>query len=261
MRAFCVMLPIDRLFHHSTRKAFISAPESHTAILFFSHRPEHEWRTKWFVPRDRATNRRVADALYRHARRAVQSSGLPVLAVDDAQQRGESFGARLANAFMDAFAAGYEHVIAVGSDCPHLHTVDWPAVASQLGDGTPVVGPTSDAHGAYLIGLSRAQFDPHAFAALPWQSPGLLDALMDHLANCSGQSPARLAARSDVNDPRDLRGLVRAASAHLTGLVEQLRTALGHITPDARRAERLAAAGVAHRPSSRAPPVGRAVLS
>jgi len=235
--------------------------DSHTAILFFSHRPEHEWRTKWFVPRDRATNRKVADALYRHTRRAAQASGLPVLEISDAQQRGDGFGARLANAFADAFAAGYEHVIAVGSDCPRLHEVDWQAVATQLGDGTPVLGPTSDAYGAYLIGLSRAQYDPETFAALPWQSPGLLDALTDHLMKGAGQPLARLAARGDVNDPQDLWTLVRATSSPLTALVEQLRTALGHTAACTPPAKRLASADVTHISPSRAPPVRRTVRS
>jgi glycosyltransferase A (GT-A) superfamily protein (DUF2064 family) len=212
------------------------------------------------VPRDRATNRKVARALYRHAHRAVKSSGLPVIEVNDAQQRGNSFGARLANAFVDAFAAGYEHIIAVGSDCPRLHEVDWQSIAAHLKDGSPVLGPTSDSHGAYLIGLSRAQFNHGAFAALPWRSPGLLDALVDHLWRSSGQSPVRLAACSDVNNPQDLWAFVRAASGHFTPLVEQLLVALGRATPDARPIDRLASAGWAYIPSSRAPPVGRAVL-
>lgn len=213
------------------------------------------------MPRDQATSRKVADALYCHTRRAVQSSGLPVLAIDDAQQRGGSFGARLANAFADAFAAGYEHVIAVGGDCPRLHEVDWPLVAAQLNDGNPVLGPTSDARGAYLIGLSRTQFDRETFAALPWQSPNLFGALADHLAHCSGRSPVRLAARSDVNNPHDLRMLVNEASAAVTALVKQLRMALGRTTPAARRVGQPMLATVAHIPSCRAPPVERAVLS
>lgn len=206
------------------------------------------------MPRDRATNRRVAGALYRHTHHAVQSSGLPVLDVDDAQQWGDSFGARLANAIADAFAAGYEHVIAVGSDCPRLHEVDWQAVAAHLDGGTPVLGPTSDGNGAYLIGLSRAQFDWDAFEVLPWQSPGLLDALTGHLTGRAGRSPVRLDARGDVNGPRDLWALVRGASAHLILLVERLRAALGHITPDAQPVERLASSHFVRTPSSRAPP-------
>jgi len=68
------------------------------------------------VGQDYAQSRRVAAAFYDHARRAVADSGLPTIEVNGAQQRGRNFGARLANAVADAFAAGYEHVIAVGND-------------------------------------------------------------------------------------------------------------------------------------------------
>ena len=197
-----------------------------TAILFFSHRPEREWQNKQFVRQDYAKNRRVAEAFYQHTRRAVAESSLPVLEVTDAQQRGDSFGARLANAFADAFAEGYDRVIAVGSDCPTLHEVDWTAVADRLGEGTPVLGPTVDEAGAYLIGVPRAQFDRDAFAALPWQSPGLLSALTSHLMATSGTTPARLPARADVNDHEELVRLLRGASSSAV-LLERLRHVLG----------------------------------
>ena len=206
------------------------------------------------MPRDQATSRKVANALYRHTRRTVQASGLPVFEVNDVQQRGDSFGARLANAFADAFAAGYEHIIAVGSDCPRLHEVDWQSVAAQLNDGVPVLGPTSDTHGAYLIGLSRAQFDHEAFAALPWQSPDLLDTLADHLIGRAGQSPARLAAREDINNPRDLWALVHVAVSHLRALIARLRDALGYTVAYPPPVGRIASVDRAHIPSSRAPP-------
>jgi hypothetical protein len=99
-------------------------PGDRTAILFFSHRPGREWQNKWFVRQDYAKNRQVAEAFYEHARQAATDSDFPVLEVNGPQQRGDTFGARLANAFADAFAAGYDRVIAVGNDCPTLHEVD-----------------------------------------------------------------------------------------------------------------------------------------
>jgi len=192
--------------------------------------------------------------LYRHTLRAVQASGLPVLEVNDVQQRGDGFGARLANAFADAFAAGYERVIAVGSDCPRLHEVDWQAVVTHLERGGTVLGPTPDADGAYLIGLSRALFDRDAFAALPWQTPGLLHALVRHVAERSTQSPMQLVARGDVNSARDLWALVDAASNQLFILIKRLRAVLGRIDPGRRPVARCVSADSVRIPSSRAPP-------
>ena len=221
--------PQRKLFRRLTA---ICTPDHDTAILFFSHRPEREWRNKWFVRKDHAKNRDVAEVLYCHTLGAARESGLPVLEVTDAQQRGDGFGARLANAFADAFAQGYEHVIAVGSDCPRLHDVDWTAAVAQLEGDTPVLGPTADERGAYLIGISRAQFCRDAFAALPWQSPDLLDALARHLAEESGATPSFLAARADVNGPRELRALMQSSAPRLRELAARLRRALGAAEPE-----------------------------
>lgn len=180
---------------------------------------------------DIAKNREVAEAFYRHTREVVADSGFPVLEVNGTQQRGSDFGTRLANAVADAFAQGYERVIAVGSDCPRLHEVDWAAVADLLDEGTPVLGPTSDRDGTYLIGLRRSQFDKDAFAALPWQSSALFPALTQHLAAQAGGAPALLAPRDDVNGPGDLAALLRSPGASPRGLVEQLRSVLGPTSP------------------------------
>nr|WP_272508445.1 DUF2064 domain-containing protein [Salinibacter ruber] len=180
---------------------------------------------KQLVGQDYAQSRRVAAAFYDHARRAVADSGLPAIEVNGAQQRGRNFGARLANAVADAFAAGYEHVIAVGNDCPALHEVDWAAVTEQLEAGRPVLGPTSGHDGAYLIGLSRDQFEHAAFAALPWTTDGLFPALHRHLVAASGAAPVRLAVRDDVNEPAGLRALLRRNRAG--ALAARLRRVLG----------------------------------
>jgi glycosyltransferase A (GT-A) superfamily protein (DUF2064 family) len=209
-----------------------------TAILFFSHRPEQEWQNKRFVRQDYAKNRQVAEAFYQHTRQAVAESGFPVLEVTGAQQRGETFGGRLANAFADAFAAGYDRVIAVGNDCPALHEVDWTAVAAQLEEGIPVLGPTADGEGAYLIGLTQAQFDRQPFAALPWKTSELLAALRGHLAVGAGTSPKLLVSRDDVNGPADLRCLLGRSSAASVALIARLREALGdarHYGPSTRQ--------------------------
>jgi hypothetical protein len=203
------------------------ASSSRTAILFFSHRPEREWGNKQFVRRDVATSREVARALYRHSRAAVQASGLPVVEVPGERQRGGDFGTRLANAFADAFAQGYDRVIAVGSDCPRLHEVDWRDVAGRLDRETPVLGPTPEREGAYLIGLTRSQFEAAALADLPWQSPALFDALARHLTDRAGTAPSLLTARDDVNSHRELVALLRRPTSLPGDLLAALRAVLG----------------------------------
>jgi glycosyltransferase A (GT-A) superfamily protein (DUF2064 family) len=231
----------------------INAPGRQTALLFFSHRPEREWQNKRFVRQDVAKTRQVAEALYRNARTAVENSGLPVLEVNGAQQRGPDFGARLANAVADAFAQGYERVIVVGSDCPRLPEVNWSAVDDTLADGPPVLGPTSDGEGTYLIGLHRSQFDKDAFAALPWQSPALLSALTRHLTAQACTAPALLPRRNDVNGHEDLLALLRAPTSSLSDLIARLRSVLGPETHTTRRARSITTSSLRGR-RSRAPP-------
>ena len=198
-----------------------------TAILLFSRRPGAEARHKQVVPHDYTTSTRVAHVLQEHTRQALQQSGYPVIEHTEAAQRGTTFGERLAHAMASAFAAGYERVIAVGNDCPTLHDVDWATVDAHLADGQPVLGPTPEG-GTYLIGMRRDHFDAEAFAALPWQSAHTEQALHQHLATLSGQTPVRLVPRSDVNTPGDLHTLVQAAcTAPSTALLGQLCDALG----------------------------------
>ena len=204
----------------------IDHADSHTAVLFFSHRPEREWQNKQFVQRDYATHRRVAEVFYQHSLQAVRESGLPVLEVTDGRQRGTGFGARFANAVADAFAAGYDRVIAVGSDCPRLHEVNWADVEQHLKGGTPVLGPTPNGDGTYLIGLCRDQFDREQFEGLPWTTASLLPALQQYLERRAGGAPAFLAPRADVNDPGDLRALLRVDGGLPVGLRAQIRDVL-----------------------------------
>jgi glycosyltransferase A (GT-A) superfamily protein (DUF2064 family) len=237
------------------RRTAIGTADTNTAILFFSRRPEREGLNKRFVRQDYAQNRRVAQAFYDHARQAVAESGLPVVEVDETQQRGPDFGTRLANAFADVFEAGYDRVIAVGNDCPTLHEVDWSAVTDQLAAGRPVLGPTPDQEGAYLIGLTRAQFDRASFAALPWRSPALIPALRSHLNVAAGTRPAQLMPRADVNGHGELMHLLREASAP-PALADRLRQVLGGASWTQHAEQRGATRPVLER-RSRAPPISR----
>lgn len=208
------------------------------------------------VRRDRAKSQQVAEALYEHTLHAARSSGLPVLEVTDAQQRGRRFGTRLANAFADAFAQGYDHVIAVGSDCPRLHEVDWQVVVDHLDRGAPVVGPTTSRDGAYLIGLRREHFDPEVFASLPWQSSALFASLVRHLSAQAQAPPSLLASRGDVNGPHDLAALLHTHRSLPADLMERLREVLGPVE-HAASVEVIVSETQVRIPLSRAPPVLR----
>lgn len=209
--------------------------------------------------RDYAKHRQVAEVLYDYSLRAVYGSELPVLEVTDEHQRGDGFGERFANAVADAFDQGYEQVIAVGSDCPRLHEVDWQSVVGQLEAGTPVLGPTAGREGAYLIGLRREHFAQASFEALPWTSSALFSALARHLERRAGTTPDVLAVRNDVNSHRELVALVHGRPGVPTVLLDRLCRVLGTGERGASDRERTSHRHVLRR-RSRAPPYEHVVL-
>lgn len=70
-------------------------------------------------------------------------------------QKGESLGERMAAGFNHVFAIGYEKVILIGSDIPHLNVKDIEKSFSILEQHDIVLGPTYDG-GYYLIGMKEA---------------------------------------------------------------------------------------------------------
>lgn len=127
-------------------------------------------------------------------------------------QHGADLGARMAAAFADAFAAGWEQAILVGSDLPDLD----PALTGQAFKGLArcgsVLGPTLDG-GYYLVGFTRDAFRPGIFAGVPWGTPAVFART---LAACGGQglTPALLPAWRDIDDIDDLRRLAASNNAH-----------------------------------------------
>ena len=193
---------------------------SRIALLFISRSAGSEGRAKQWLGRGRgAANAAIAELLIERARMSIARAGLDIVYIDEAQQRGECFGSRLANAFVDVFAMGYTAVVAVGNDSPRLVATDWEAVTAVLARGESVLGPTLRG-GAYLIGLQAHAFDAMTFASLPWQS----NALYDHLiAWLSGQLPYELPALRDLNTLHDLQIAARADS---TAFAKRLKSML-----------------------------------
>lgn len=87
------------------------------------------------------------------------------------QGRGD-LGVRLSRAFGDAFAAGYEYVSVVGSDCPAIAASDVLDSWNLLAHNDAVIGPASDG-GYWLIALKAPA--PDLFAKIDWSTPRVLE--------------------------------------------------------------------------------------
>lgn len=120
---------------------------------------------------------------------------LPPSSTFEPQVRGE-LGARLQAAFASAFAAGWEHVAVIGSDCVEV----MPAIFSEAWDAEDAaIGPTEDG-GYYLLALRREQ--PALFENIRWSTS---ETLADTLARAGaeGVQMHRLPTLNDVDTESD----------------------------------------------------------
>jgi len=115
-------------------------------------------------------------------------------------QRNGDLGARMAQAFHEAFSVGMARVIIVGTDCPGL-TGDLVRTAFEaLSDNDVVLGPAKDG-GYYLIGLRKPV--PHLFGGIPWGTGDVLPKTLRFAADLNLQVYL-LEALDDVDRPEDL---------------------------------------------------------
>jgi hypothetical protein len=111
-------------------------------------------------------------------------------------QRGPDLGARLAAAFDDLFAAGYERVVALGSDCPDASAAHVTRALEALATRDAAFGPAVDG-GYWLVGLRAPGRD--VFTGIPWSTPEVWAATRERLVQ-NGWSHALLPVLEDVDD-------------------------------------------------------------
>ena len=110
-------------------------------------------------------------------------------------------GARMEDAFRQAFAAGATQALIIGSDCPGLDGALLRQAFEQLAHSDFVLGPTPDG-GYYLLGMRR--FEPSVFRNIAWSTdavrPGTLAAI-----SAGGWTCAELPILSDIDTEADWR--------------------------------------------------------
>ncbi|MEJ2584175.1 MAG: TIGR04282 family arsenosugar biosynthesis glycosyltransferase [Robiginitalea sp.] len=115
-------------------------------------------------------------------------------------QKGEDLGARMHQAFLEAFAMGYSQVVLIGSDLYNLTTEDLTASFRELDRHEVVLGPAADG-GYYLIGMKRPI--PGLFRGKHW---GTETVLKDSLVDLKDFSTYMLPERNDVDRYEDIEG-------------------------------------------------------
>lgn len=122
-------------------------------------------------------------------------------------QVGADLGGRMDDAFSQAFEAGHDRVVLIGSDLPDLPGDLLVKALRGLGRHEVVLGPAQDG-GFYLLGWSRRAFRPGLFAAVPWSTPTVFAECREALLR-SGLEPHILPSWFDVDLAADLRQLVQ----------------------------------------------------
>lgn len=167
-----------------------------TAILFFTRAEKDELKAKNYQQSTLAV-----PYLIHRTRKLLAQTGLPVVEITDNVHQEKSIQERFYEAMQSVFDAGYDHVIAVGNDCPQLAVKDFAEAQRFLQSNQLVIGPDKRG-GAYLLGISKEAFSREWAMQLPWHSGQFCDAAVANLS-----AVAFLAKLVDINTAQDLRQL------------------------------------------------------
>lgn len=115
-------------------------------------------------------------------------------------QAGGDLGDRMAAAFGQLFAAGYEKLVIIGSDCPGLNAALLSSAFEALNDTDVVLGPATDG-GYYLLGMRRLY--PDLFRDKSWSSDQVLSETLS-TARARNLSYTLLPTLTDVDAAADL---------------------------------------------------------
>jgi rSAM/selenodomain-associated transferase 2/rSAM/selenodomain-associated transferase 1 len=116
------------------------------------------------------------------------------------RQGSGDLGERMARAFHEAFQAGLDRVVLVGTDIPSITDRILLRAFENLGHADLVLGPARDG-GYYLIGL-RQHF-PQLFVDMPWGTERVLEKTTQ-VADGLGLTVVYLETLNDVDRPEDL---------------------------------------------------------
>ncbi|WP_290568077.1 TIGR04282 family arsenosugar biosynthesis glycosyltransferase [Leeuwenhoekiella sp. UBA6783] len=143
-----------------------------TAILIFARSAEEDARHK-----SMHNGVQLFEALNKQTLKTVKQSGLPFYIYSEKNQKGATFAERYIQAFTEIYELGYDNVISIGNDSPHLTKQHLLTAASELQNCPMVIGPSVDG-GFYLMGLNKSHFNAQALLELPWQTSKLTQIIL-----------------------------------------------------------------------------------
>lgn len=119
-------------------------------------------------------------------------------------QHGPALGSRMARAFVESFAAGYERVVIIGTDHPTLPTPFIEQAFERLDTPRAVtLGPSTDG-GYYLLGMN--DYFPELFHEMTYSHGEVFNETLAR-AHQAGAQLTVLPPWYDVDEPADLQRL------------------------------------------------------
>ncbi len=185
--------------------------EHTTAILVFANSSSEETKYKAIK-----YGSRLFDALTANTLKTVKMTGIPFFHFTETEQQGDSFGERFANAIQYVFERGYENIITVGNDSPHMAKAHLKTALTALETKKAIIGPSADG-GFYLMGLHRSDFKKSVFEVLSWQTSGLREEIVNFLSS-NGKEIAMLPVLFDIDTISDARIIAK----HVAGIAENV---------------------------------------
>ena len=176
--------------------------EHKTAILIFALSSHEELKCKKINGA-----KDLFESLSRHTQNTVKKTELPYFHFTEKEQQGSSFGERFTNAIKSVYDKGFEQIITIGNDSPHLQASQILETARTISKNKAVLGPSKDG-GFYLMGLHKANFNPKAFINLPWQSAMLLKHMKTELLS-NTIDLVSLHPLHDIDQLHDLKTIIK----------------------------------------------------
>lgn len=186
-----------------------------TAILIFANSAEKEVRRKSFLSKE------VCSKLNTHTLKIVEKSGLDYFIFSEKNQIGSSFGERFTNAIETLFNKGFQNVITIGNDTPHLKTKHLIETANQFEEKKLILGPSKDG-GFYLMGICKELFHKEAFLKLPWQT----NRLQSYIKQLASNKKTKLSFLEVLNDLDTQEDVFKIVNSFKTISISILKTLL-----------------------------------
>ncbi len=92
---------------------------------------------------------------------------------DNFLQKEGDLGKKMQKAFEEQFKNGYDKIILMGSDTPHITNSLLNESFEQLNNHDIVLGPSEDG-GYYLVGFNKQTFTKNIFEDMQWSTPNVL---------------------------------------------------------------------------------------